>query len=73
MGWNKNGSTVMADYLGQKVTGIVTESRVKYGGKVQYTLAVDNIFINVRNDYANILLVDEDNIMVDFGVINDVE
>jgi hypothetical protein len=72
MGWNKNGSTVVADYLGQKVTGIVTESRVKYGGKVQYTLAVDNIFINVRGDYANILLVDEDNIMVDFGVINDV-
>ena len=72
MGWNKNGSTVKADYLGQKVTGIVTESRVKYGGQVQYTLAVDNIFINVRGDYANILLVDEDNIMVDFVVINDV-
>ena len=36
MGWNKNGSTVVADYLGQKVTGIVTESRVKYGGEVQH-------------------------------------
>ena len=39
MGWNKDGSTVKAMYLSEyPVTGIVTESRVKYGGTVQYTI-----------------------------------
>ena len=38
MGWNKEGSTIKAEYLGYEVVGVVLDSRVKYGGKVQYTV-----------------------------------
>ena len=38
MGWNKDGSTVKAEYCDTVFTGVVLESRVKYGGKVQYKI-----------------------------------
>lgn len=34
------GHVVTGKYLGLPVTGIVTDSRVKYGGKIQYTIAL---------------------------------
>jgi len=40
MGWIKDGLRVRAVYCGQAVEGLVEESRVKYGGRVQYTLAL---------------------------------
>ena len=44
MGWNKDGSTVKARYLGEyECTGTVTESRVSYGGRVLYTLELDTL------------------------------
>jgi hypothetical protein len=36
--WNLEGNTVRAVYFGIPVEGIVTNSRVKYGGTVQHTL-----------------------------------
>ena len=42
MGWNKDGSTVKALYLSQyECVGTVRESRVSYGGRVLYTLDLD--------------------------------
>jgi len=36
--WNLEGQTVRGEYFGQLVEGVVTLSRVKYGGAVQHTV-----------------------------------
>jgi hypothetical protein len=36
--WNLEGQTVRGEYFGHKVEGVVTLSRVKYGGEVQHTV-----------------------------------
>ena len=36
--WNLEGLTVRGEYYGHKVSGVVTLSRVKYGGDVQHTV-----------------------------------
>ena len=36
--WNLEGLTVRGTYFGLPVEGVVTESRVKYGGTVQHTI-----------------------------------
>ena len=36
--WNLEGQTVRGAYFGVPVEGIVTNSRVKYGGTVQHTI-----------------------------------
>ena len=38
MGWIKDGEQVTANYHGLTVSGVVESSRVKYGGRVQYTV-----------------------------------
>ena len=41
MGWNKDGSTIKAVYIDRPVTGVVLNSRVKYGGSVQYQVKLE--------------------------------
>jgi len=36
--WNLEGLTVRGEYFGHKVEGVVTLSRVKFGGAVQHTV-----------------------------------
>jgi hypothetical protein len=36
--WNLEGLTVRGEYFGTKVEGVVTLSRVKFGGSVQHTV-----------------------------------
>ena len=36
--WNLEGQIVRCEYFGHKVEGVVTLSRVKYGGSVQHTV-----------------------------------
>jgi len=36
--WNLEGQIVRGEYFGHKVEGVVTLSRVKYGGEVQHTV-----------------------------------
>jgi len=70
MGWNKDGSTVKAEYCGTTFTGVVLESRVKYGGKVQYRVQADSPFyVDCLKADREIVLVDEDDVLVDFGVL----
>ena len=70
MGWNKDGSTVKAEYCDTTFTGVVLESRVKYGGKVQYRVQADSPFyVDALKAEREIVLVDEDEILVDFGVL----
>ena len=38
MAWDRAGEQVAGTYLGHTVSGVVTESRGKYGGAVQHTL-----------------------------------
>ncbi len=40
-GWVKDGRRVTANYLGETVSGLVENSRVRYGGKVEYTVVLD--------------------------------
>ena len=42
--WNLEGLTVRGTYFGLPVEGVVTESRVKYGGTVQHTV---NLFFPI--------------------------
>ena len=68
MGWNKEGSTIIADYLGQLVYGVVLESRVKYGGKVQHTLNLDvPVQLPWQSEPTTRVLVDEDHVVSEFG------
>jgi hypothetical protein len=38
MAWDRTGETAAGTYLGNAVSGVILESRVKYGGQVQHTL-----------------------------------
>lgn len=45
MSWILDGSRIKAKYLGVPVTGIVIDSRVKYGGEVQYAVKLDEALV----------------------------
>ena len=64
MSWILDGQKIKANYLGTPVTGTVISSRVKYGGKVQYTLELDEpVQLPWRTEPATTLLVDNDELM----------
>ena len=70
MGWIKDGSTVKANYLGDLIVGVVEESRVKYGGKVQYRVKLDEpVLFRWRSEPTDVVLIDENELLTDFGVI----
>ncbi|CAB4133233.1 hypothetical protein UFOVP257_89 [uncultured Caudovirales phage] len=63
--WIKDGEQITANYLGEQVTGIVESSRVKYGGKVQYTVNLDKpVQFRWRSDPTNCVLINHDEIVV---------
>ena len=47
--------------------------RSKYGGKVQYQVKADPFWVHSLQDYREVVLVDEDDVLVDFGVLFEVE
>ena len=56
--WNLEGQIVRGEYFGSPVEGVVTESRVKYGGSVQHT--VDLFFpITIFGDERTTVLLDD--------------
>lgn len=58
MSWNREGQRVAGVYLGAyTVSGVVTESRVKYGGTVQHTVQLDQP-VTVFGRSAEVLLLD---------------
>ena len=70
MSWCKDGSTIKANYLGDEVVGVVQSSRVKYGGTVQYTVELDELVqFRWRSQPTKVVLIDADEIIMDFGVI----
>ena len=62
--WVKDGKTIVANYLGETVRGTVQSSRVKYGGKVQYTVSLDQpVQFRWRAELSTIVLIDNDEIV----------
>lgn len=58
--WYLDGYRVVANYFGEVVTGIVESSRVKYGGRVQHTVILDEpIQLPWRSEPTSRLLFDE--------------
>jgi hypothetical protein len=58
MTWDRTGERVAGVYLGYTVAGVVTESRVKYGGRVQHTLQLDQP-MTLFSTERSVLLMDE--------------
>jgi len=59
MTWVLDGQKVKAVYLGVLVKGVVQSSRVKYGGKVQYEVLLDEpLQFPWRTDLTESVLVD---------------
>ena len=64
MSWILDGKRIQARYLGEVVSGIVESSRVKYGGRVQYTLLLDQPHqFRWRKEPSTRLLVDDNEII----------
>ena len=64
MSWILDGQKISANYLGTPVSGRVISSRVKYGGKVQYSVELDEpVQLPWRSEPATTLLVDNDELM----------
>lgn len=60
--WNREGQRVAGVYLqAYTVSGVVTESRVKYGGRVQHTVKLDEP-VTVFGRRADVLLLDEEDL-----------
>jgi hypothetical protein len=63
MSWDREGQYVTANHMGLLISGTVTHSRVKYGGEVQHTLAVDTIHGCTRDPLTTTRLVSEASIV----------
>ena len=64
MDWNREGQQVIGNYLNMHtVTGTVISSRVKYGGKVQHLVLLENP-ITVFNRIADHVLLEEEDLIV---------
>ena len=65
MGWIKDGEQVAGKYFDQSFEGVVSESRVKYGGRVQYTVELDTpITLKWRDEPVNRVLVDAEDLTI---------
>jgi hypothetical protein len=65
MQWNLTGKRINGIYLGLwPYSGTVLESRVKYGGKVQHTVQVDEPF-KVYGEVRERILVEDFNRILD--------
>lgn len=64
MSWIRDGEKITANYLGEKVTGTVESSRVRYGGEVQYTVKLDKpVQFRWRTEPTDTVLIDRKNIL----------
>jgi hypothetical protein len=65
MTWVLDGSKVSVNYLGVECSGTVVESRVKYGGALQYTIVLnDAITLPWRSEPVNRVLVSDRDILM---------
>jgi hypothetical protein len=58
------GTSVCALYMGEPCVGRVIDSRVKYGGRLQYSVTLDEpLYIEVRDEPLLDILVNHENIV----------
>lgn len=61
--WNLEGLTIRGKYFGLPVEGVVTNSRVKYGGKVQHTVDLFYpISLFSTSDHRTTVLLEENEV-----------
>jgi hypothetical protein len=73
MGWNKDGHTVKGLYLNEyPVTGVVKESRVKYGGEVSYWIDLEESFY-LFHTYRDNVILSENELTHDFGILQEAQ
>ena len=71
MGWNKDGHTVKGLYLNEyPVTGVVKESRVKYGGEVSYWIELEESFY-LFHTLRDSVILSENELTHDFGILQE--
>jgi hypothetical protein len=64
MDWTLDGCKVNIEYCGATGSGTVVDSRVKYGGAVQYTVELDEgIVLPWRSELVYQVLVDDKDIL----------
>ena len=64
MSWILDGQKVKANYLDELVIGTIMDSRVKYGGRVGYTLQLDfPIQLKWRSEPSDRLLIEDKDII----------
>jgi hypothetical protein len=64
--WNLEGKHIKAMlYIpGEEVSGIVQESRVKYGGRISHTIKLDNpVFFKWRSGPVHTINIDSEEII----------
>ncbi len=62
--WVKDGERISGNYFGAAVRGVVEDSRVKYGGMVQYTVRLDTpIRLRWRSEPVGVVLLDESEVL----------
>lgn len=68
--WNLEGQRIRARYLGdQEIAGRVIESRVKYGGRVQHGVELDEpVQLRWRAEKVVRILVDHEEVVEVAGV-----
>lgn len=63
--WIRDGERVKARYMGVLVSGRVESSRVKYGGRVQYTVLLDTpLKMPWRSEHKIQVLIDSEELVV---------
>jgi hypothetical protein len=69
MSWNREAQIVTGMYLGEhRCRGVVTLSRVKYGGRVQHTVVLlDPLYLifSSREHERTTILLDEEELVYD--------
>lgn len=68
MQWQRTGQQLAGLYMQQSYSGLVVDSRVKYGGRVQHTVVLDQP-IEVFGSRRDQILVDEEEIILGQGLV----
>lgn len=71
--WNLEGQIVRGEYFGKKVEGVVTLSRVKFGGTVQHTVDLFFPITMYGQERTTVLLDNNEVVHVEYESITSCE
>ena len=58
--WDKTGTKIKGNYLGEiPFTGMIENSRIKYGGDIEYRVRLLDM-IEVYGDWRSVILIDRE-------------